>query len=52
MKNTFCLCIGLYTKIQKYGVTTIKKNEMNTFIQQWCIKLIKSDNSDINNVTK
>ncbi len=26
--------------------------EINTFIQQGCIKLIKSDNKNINNVTK
>ncbi len=37
-----------YTTIQKFWVS----NEINTFIQQGCIKMIKRDSKDICNVTK
>ncbi len=42
----------LYTIIQKFVVSKIFFKDINTFIQQGCIKLIKSDSKDIYNVTK
>lgn len=41
-----------YINIQKTGVIKIFKKEMNTCIQQVCIKLIISDSKDIFNITK
>lgn len=37
---------------QIYGQTHACAHEINTFIQQEHVKLIKSDRKDINNVTK
>ncbi len=38
----------IYNTIQKFGVSIlIFLREINTFIQQGCIKLIKSDSKDI-----
>ncbi len=35
-----------YSNVQKFGVRIFFFYEMNTCIQQGCIKLIKSDNKD------
>ncbi len=41
-----------YTTVQKYGSVRCYFKEINTFIQQEYIKLIKSDTKDIYNFTK
>ncbi len=50
-------CLNKGVKLLTYTITNyfiFKKNleEINDFIQQGCIKLIKSDSKDIYNVTK
>ncbi len=36
------VCVGMYTTVSKSGVSKI--SFLNTFIEQICIKLMKSDN--------
>jgi len=44
--------VDMYTTIQKFVCIYVFLKEMNTFIQQDYIKLIKSDSKYIYNVTK
>ncbi len=45
-----CIYIYIYATIQKYGVSKCFFQEINTFIQQGCIKFIKSDSKVIFNL--
>ncbi len=44
----------IHFKVQKFKVSEklFSEREMNTYIQQGCIKLIKTDSKDIYNVRK
>ncbi len=41
-----------YTTVEKFRVSKILLNEINTFIQQGCFKLNKNDIKDMYNVTE
>ncbi len=44
--------LAYFATVQKFVVSKVLFKEINTLIQQKCIKLIKNDSKDIHNFTK